>query len=130
MISEANALRILAQCIEDGGCTWDRSLNELVTARFQGYAVGIRGHVLNLDTRTYNEIVTKIREVDCEAQTRHIGLWIEENALYIDETVVVDSIKDAMALARKEDQRAIYNFANGEVMEVEAWQNALATTTA
>lgn len=106
---------ILKECIKTGGATLTKEL-ENANIR-EGYMVSIKKfeyktNINNIEGIT-KDIKNKIEYINGLTKNNiFIGLWIDDNILYIDISKNIKRKSDAIRLARHEDQKAIYDIIN------------------
>lgn len=102
-----NLINILHTMKEEGGAT----LRKGEPVQYPtGYQVGLRGK--------------KTRNIEIALDTilkwgGNAGIWKHRGFWYIDESVHVGTLAEAMELGRKHNQLSIYNWATGECLPVE-----------
>jgi hypothetical protein len=100
--------------VQDGGGTFDaRTLAPV--APTEGYAVGLGDGSKVLANSTAADIAVVIyRAVQANKSAPYVGTWIDDAVIYIDPVVILQSLQDALTLARALGEKAIYSFATGE----------------
>ena len=102
-----NIITTLHTMCEDGGATLRKGEPVQYAT---GYQVGLRGK--------------KTRNIEIALDTvlkwgGNAGLWKHHGFWYIDESVHIDTLAEAMELGRKYNQLSIYDWATGECLPVE-----------
>ena len=107
-----NLQQIKSHVSAHGGATLTPSLDNANIKK--GYMVSLNGY----------ETITTIKELTSEALTEYkhiaeqqggyIGLWLDDNKLYIDISIKVDNFIKALYTARMNQQLAIYHNQSGE----------------
>jgi hypothetical protein len=128
----ANQNSIYQRTLDNGGGTFEVSAPNFKRRSIStGYAVGvIDGTFATVPVPTnaksrksahwhFNEAVRNITEYVASGTARAndinaIGTWVNDGVIHIDPVAVIDGRDDAIALARKYNQLAIYNLATGE----------------
>ena len=100
----------IMEIIKNEGATLDCNLNDFKSDR--GFMVSIKGQEVKIDKNDIEEIkkeVEKKREFIKDKRGLYVGLWIEDDVLYIDVSIhIIDYVK-ALEVARNNDQKAIYD---------------------
>ena len=100
-------INILHTMQENGGAT----LRQGKPVQYEtGYQVGLRGR----KTRNIEIALDTIQKWGGNA-----GLWCYKGAWYIDESVHIADLKEAMELGKRYNQISIYDWATGECLTVE-----------
>jgi hypothetical protein len=99
--------------LENGGFTVDASLNPY---RGDGYAVSFSGYgsVIPrclLTRELFEKLLDAYRS---NVGDHYIGGWVDGEFVYFDVSAVIPEKEKAIALARDNNQRAIYSFAKRE----------------
>lgn len=130
-MKSANILKILAQVLDEGGAIVNVETEALVFPN-QGYAVALNhGVVVPCASRsvrgiTSDEIVEAITQVaearsalrTSDGEIEFIGFWLDGGKLYVDPVVILSNVFEAVNLGRVEAQKAIYDFAGRESIEL------------
>lgn len=102
--------------LDNGGATlfFLRDSNEFVDfskVLVSGYGVSVKGGlVLKMDT-PIDDLVKAINDFAMTNVGGFVGLWVDGNDLYVDKTYVVNDFVKASDLGKRNDQKAIYDFA-------------------
>lgn len=100
----------IMEIIKNEGATLDCNLNDFKSDR--GFMVSIKGQEVKIDKNDIEEIkkeVEKKREFIKDKRGLYVGLWLEDDVLYIDVSIhIIDYVK-ALEVARNNDQKAIYD---------------------
>lgn len=108
--------KAMSYCKQYGGATLD-GFGKVV--KFDsGYQVAYTDHAVK-GRKAVRGMLSNI--VDTALQSAHYaGLWIENDYIYIDNSVHVDSLEMALSLARKYNQLSVWDWANSKCIYVEA----------
>lgn len=112
----------------DGGATLSVVTWRPINPGLDAYAVSVSGYERKFETLPiWKEIAAWIEQhwetlqlpeyqIDDDLHIRHIGGWYEQttNTWILDVSVVITGKQKAIAVARKNNQKAIYNFCSGE----------------
>lgn len=120
--------------LDNGGCTFRISASGdlVLLPHTEGYMVscdasvhGIGEHKIRVDSATpvsvvaYEDIVLRAKRVlEAAVDSYWVGLWVDGGYLYIDISIHVKDLGEAMRLGRKWGQQAIYDIAKGKSLEV------------
>jgi hypothetical protein len=81
-----------------------------------GYGVSMSGGlVLKMDTPK-DDMVNTILKFARDMVGGFVGLWVDEDKLYIDKTIVINDLNKAKDMGVKNDQKSIYDFGSGKVV--------------
>ena len=110
---------VLKLTMEFGGGTFDRNL-ELVTPE-SGFAVGmVRDSYAVFSLDDLDDLNHSILTVLGSFPGAYVGTWLNDGHIHVDPVQIVENRADALELARKMRQKAIYNFSTGETINVPA----------
>lgn len=78
----------------------------------RGYAVGATQRTAIMLPLTATETELRLALLSCAADygTRHAGAWIEGDTIHVDPTIIVASRREALGMAKRNRQKAIYGF--------------------
>lgn len=108
---------LLRLTIENGGGTFDRNL-ELVTPE-KGFAVGIfTGTFIIIDLEDLEPLNSTVSFILDEFPAAYVGTWVNDGKIHLDPVVIILDRTDAIEMAKKFNQKAIYNFETGETINV------------
>ena len=105
--------KIIKKMINNGGATLDYNYDNF-SASF-GFMVSIKGHEKKIDINDIENIkkeITKKRELIKTKKGYYIGLWVENDILYIDISKHIINYNKALEVARNNKQLAIYDLKN------------------
>lgn len=105
----------IMEIIKDGGATLDYNYNNFESKR--GYIVSLKGQEVKIDKNDIQEIkkeIEKKREFIKDKKGLFIGLWVEDDIIYIDVSIHIINYLKALEVARKNDQKAIYDLKNND----------------
>lgn len=105
----------IMEIIENEGATLDCNYNDFKSD--VGFIVSIKGQEVKVDKNDIEEIkkeIEKKREFIKDKKGLYVGLWLEDDIMYIDVSVhIIDYVK-ALEVARKNEQKAIYNLKDND----------------
>jgi hypothetical protein len=116
--------RIARLTRENGGGTFRRETGAPVTLT-TGYTVGV-GNIAQVgiglapDLTNVATILGYYWPKTAPANAQYIGTWVDSNLLYIDHVTVISDLDIALALARRNNERSIYDNARGICIDVSA----------
>jgi hypothetical protein len=112
-------MSIRNRILTDGGITV-KSRTMLPVSPKRGYAVGQTKDtaIILPDTATDTDIHRAMFLVWLQYGTRHIGAWHDQGLIHVDPSTIVQSKRDAIALARENRQMAIYGFAKRDTIRI------------
>ena len=100
----------IIEIIENKGATLDYNYNNFSSSK--GYIVSIKGQEVKVNKNDIQGIkreIEKKREFIGNKKGLFIGLWLEDDIIYIDVSIhIIDYLK-ALEVARNNDQKAIYD---------------------
>ena len=103
----------IIEIIKNEGATLDYNYNDFKSDR--GYMVSIKGQEVKVDKNNIEEIkkeVEKKREFIGNKKGLFIGLWLDNEVMYVDVSVHIVNYLKALEVARNNEQKAIYNLKN------------------
>lgn len=83
-----------------------------------GYMVSLKGYELKTSIKELTSEILKRYKKLAKLNTAYIGLWLDNNVLYIDISINVKDKNQAVEIARKNNQLAIYDCKNSESVYV------------
>lgn len=101
-------LQTLKNIIKNNGATLNKNLKKINFK--QGYQISIKdGYILNLnDTQTILKAINNLQKTI--NKNEFIGLWIEENKIYIDISIKINTLEKALKLGKKLKQISIFDW--------------------
>ena len=100
----------IIEIIENKGATLDKDYNNFSSS--VGFMVSIKGQEVKVDKNDIQGIkreIEKKREFIKDKKGLFIGLWLEDDILYIDVSIHIVNYSKALKVARKNEQKAIYD---------------------
>ena len=121
-LNERGKIMNLNKIIKKGGATL--SIKTLKSVDYSdGYMVGVAGilrDVKNINHRQRVEIKKEIlamaQSFKTSSKNYHIGLWVNKGKLYIDLSLKIDNLMDAMEVGYNANQKAIWD--NAKKVEI------------
>lgn len=105
----------IIEIIENKGATLDYNLNDFKSSK--GYIVSIKGQEVKIDKNDIENIkkeIEKKREFIKDKKGLFIGLWLEDDILYIDVSIHIINYLRALRVARNNEQLAIFDLKNND----------------
>ena len=104
--------KMIKKIINNGGATLDVNYNNFNASA--GYMVSLYGYETKIDVNNIEAIKKEIENKKEIAQKTkgYIGLWVENNLLYIDISKYIINYNKALEVARNNKQLAIYDLKN------------------
>ena len=106
-------LEDIKKIIKNEGATLDYNLNDFKSDR--GYIVSLKGQEIKVnksDIENIKKEIEKKREFIKDKKGLFIGLWLEDDILYIDVSIHIINYVKALEVARKNEQKAIFDLKN------------------
>ena len=103
----------IMEIIKNEGATLDYNYNDFKSDR--GYMVSLKGQEVKIDKTDIQGIkkeIEKKREFIGNKKGLYIGLWLEDDILYIDVSIHIINYLRALEVARNNDQKAIFDLKN------------------
>lgn len=100
----------IMEIIENKGATLDKNLNNFNSDN--GFMVSIKGQEVKVNKNDIKEIkkeIEKKREFIGNKKGLYIGLWLDNEILYIDISIHIIDYLEALEVARNNDQLAIFD---------------------
>ena len=108
---------LLRLTIENGGGTFDRNLESV--APETGFAVGmVDGTHTILHLEDLESLDHSVMAILIQFPAAFVGTWLNDGKIHLDPVIIVQNRTDAIEMARKFNQKAIYNFSTGETINV------------
>lgn len=105
----------IMEIIENKGATLDKNYNNFSSS--EGFMVSIKGQEIQVnkdDIQGIKKEIEKKREFIGNKKGLYIGLWLDNDIIYVDVSIhIIDYLK-ALEIARKNDQLAIYDLKNND----------------
>ena len=105
--------KMIKEMINNGGATLDVDYNNFNTSA--GYMVSIKGQEKKININDIENIkkeITKKRELIKNRKGYYIGLWVDNDILYIDISKHIIKYNRALEVARNNKQLAVYDLKN------------------
>ena len=103
----------IIEIIENKGATLDYNYNNFSSSN--GFMVSVKGQEVKVNKNDIEEIkkeVEKKREFIKDKKGLFIGLWLEDDILFIDISIHIIDYLEALEVARNNEQLAIYDLKN------------------
>ena len=103
------------EMIENGGATLDKNYNDFSSN--VGFMVSIKGQEVKVNKNDIEEIkkeIEKKRDFIKDKRGLYIGLWLEDDILFVDVSVHIVDYLEALEVGRNNDQKAIYDLKKNE----------------
>ena len=103
-------LEDIKKIIKNGGSTLGYNYNSFSSDR--GFMVSLKGQEVKIDKNDIENIkkeIEKKREFIKDKKGLFIGLWLEDDILYIDVSIHIINYLKALEVARNNEQKAIYD---------------------
>jgi hypothetical protein len=120
------AMELIFAGIEKGGGTFDRHGNEITKESFRvnhAFAVGGKRPTLEIHLPKERGIIAATEAVtkwlDEKPFGTHWGSWVEDGVLYIDAVDIIYFPINALYVARRRGEKAIYDLVTGETIYVQ-----------
>lgn len=110
------AAELAAEVTINGGVTYDVTKRIAMTCR-HGYAVALYGaeRAVEFGSDLVAEIADYLTRYGDWSGTL-FGAWSDNGTVYLDRTIIVDDLDDALDIARQNRQRAIYDMSRLETI--------------
>lgn len=105
----------IIEIIKNEGATLDCNYNNFKSDR--GYMVSIKGQEIKVNKNDIEEIkkeIEKKRDFIGNKKGLFIGLWLDNDMMYIDISIHIINYLKALEVARNNEQKAIYNLKNSD----------------
>ena len=103
-------LEDIKRIIKDEGATLDYNLNDFKSEN--GFMVSLKGQEVQVnksDIQGIKREIEKKREFIKDKKGLYVGLWLEDNIMFIDVSIHIINYLKALEVARKNEQKAIYD---------------------
>ena len=100
----------IMEIIKNEGATLDYNYNNFSSN--VGFMVSLKGQEVKVDKNNIEEIkkeVEKKREFIKDKKGLYVGLWLDNEIMYIDVSIHIIDYMEALEVARNNDQKAIYD---------------------
>ena len=110
-------LKQIKQAIKDnGGATLTSDLNEATLKN--GYMVSLKDHELKISIEALSNELLKDYQQIAKHHGAYVGLWLDNNDLYLDISINIKDHQQALKLAHDNKQLAIYHIEKGVTVYV------------
>ena len=103
----------IMEIIKNGGSTLDYNYNNFKSSK--GYIVSLKGQEVKLNKNDIENIkkeIEKKREFIKDKKGLYVGLWLEDDIMYIDVSIHIIDYLEALEVARNNEQKAIFDLKN------------------
>ena len=100
----------IMEIIENKGATLDKDYNDFSSDR--GYMVSLKGQEVKVNKNDIENIkkeIEKKREFIKDKKGLYVGLWLDDDMMYIDVSIHIINYVKALEVARNNEQKAIYD---------------------
>ena len=107
--------KMIKEILKNGGATLDVNYNNFNAS--VGYMVSLDGYEAKIDINNIEAIKKEIetkKEIAQKINGAYIGLWVENNILYVDISKHIINYNKALETARNNKQLAIYDLKNND----------------
>jgi hypothetical protein len=107
--------------IENGGATFNISTG---TSPTSGYAVSLKGGSKTPINESRQSIEQTIKEfisihgLELSIPENNIGGWVDDGWLYLDVSIIMDNLSDAILMGKIHEQKAIFNINDGHSIDL------------
>lgn len=107
--------------IQNGGATFNLSTG---TSPTSGYAVSLKGGSKTPIDESRQSIEQTIKEfisihgLELSMPENNIGGWVDDGWLYLDVSIVMDNLSDAILMGKIHEQKAIFNIDDGHSIDL------------
>lgn len=117
MLKENNLKELVKKAIANGGLTINKELKEVL--KNDGYFVSMLGYEKTFTINQTNELIENIKLYQKNLlHNEFIGLWLENNVIYLDVSKHYEKKQTAILAGIKNKQRAIYDCKNKKDIEL------------
>lgn len=105
----------IMEILENKGATLDKDLKDF--KKNKGYMISLEGQEKKIFKGNIEEIKKEIEEKRKFIENKeglYIGLWLEDNYMYIDISIHIEDKTEALETAKKNKQLAIYDLKNND----------------
>ncbi len=121
MITNQQAIEILHATVKNGGCTYDVNGSKIYDKQ-TGYGVAYGPqHSVQFNPNDhihYRQWQWMLEALNMASVADFIGTWLDNGKLYIETSAVVPELADALEIAQRNEQLAIYSFADGMTINI------------
>lgn len=103
----------IIEIIENKGATLDKNYNNFTSDR--GFMVSLKGQEKKVDKNNIEEIKKEIENKKKLIENKkglYIGLWLDNDILFIDVSIHIIDYLEALEVARNNDQLAVFDLKN------------------
>ena len=111
-----NKQELLQAITANGGATLTSDLKEATLK--SGYMVSLEDHELKTSIELLDSSLLKEYQTIAKGNNAYIGFWLDNDDLYVDISINIDNINEAIKTAKANKQLAIYNCSKGETIYV------------
>ena len=107
--------KMIKEIIKNGGATLDVNYNNFNASA--GYMVSIKGHEKKININDIENIkkeITKKMKLIKTKKSYFVGLWVENDILYVDISKHIINYNRALEVARNNKQLAVYDLKNNK----------------
>lgn len=100
----------IMEIIKNEGATLDCNYNDFVSNR--GYMVSLKGQEIKVnknDIQGIKKEIEKKRDFIQDKKGLYIGLWLDNDIMYVDVSIHIIDYMEALEIARNNDQLAIFD---------------------
>lgn len=105
----------IMEIIKNEGSTLDCNYNNFSSS--VGYMVSLKGHEVKVnknDIQGIKKEIEKKRNFIQDKKGLYIGLWLDNDIMYVDVSIHIIDYLEALEVARDNDQKAIYDLKNND----------------
>lgn len=105
----------IIEIIKNEGATLDCNYNNFKSDR--GFMVSLKGQEVKVDKNDIENIkkeIEKKREFIKDKKGLYVGLWLDDEVMYIDISIHIIDYVEALEVARNNEQKAIYDLKNND----------------
>ena len=105
----------IIEIIENEGATLDKDYNDFKSEN--GFMVSLKGQEVQVNKNDIENIkkeIEKKRDFIKDKKGLFIGLWLEDDIMYIDVSIHIINYLRALEVARNNEQKAIYDLKNSD----------------
>lgn len=103
----------IMEIIENKGATLDKNYNNFSSDK--GYIVSLKGQEVKVnknDIQGIKKEIEKKRDFIQDKEGLYIGLWLDNDIMYVDVSIHIIDYMEALEIARNNDQLAIFDLKN------------------
>ena len=100
----------IMEIIKNEGATLDKDYNDFISDK--GFMVSIKGQEVKVDKNDIQGIkkeIEKKRDFIQDKKGLYIGLWLEDDIMFVDVSIHIIDYLEALEIARNNDQLAIFD---------------------